>query len=149
MSHKHVKNASQVKKVSVFPYSEYDRSRAAFRQCLVSGCDRADTPFFLCKKHEVPGLVVAVGPDGQPYVVLVWLVERDGRRYLISLNDFALDDLFDGSQQAFENRLREQGLIVLKLMTSIDEARQQEVSSWILWTPELGNDAWNHLPTES
>lgn len=106
--------------------------------CVVQGCCQASS-FHLCKKHAVPGMVVQMG-NRDNYVVSVWLVEREGQMRLISMNDYALGDLF-GGRDAFEKRLREQGYKIHELISRREQLetakRQNPGLRFTLWSPDL------------
>ena len=102
--------------------------------CVVSGCGQPST-FHLCANHAIPGMIVEV--RNIKFVISTWLVERNGREYLITLNDFALGDLFE-NREAFEERLRDDGYKVHNLLSCPDDlftirSRDPEISvgPWI------------------
>ena len=80
-------------------------SEPANNTCLVEACGQEST-FHLCKKHALPGIVKETA--NQKFVVSAWLVEREGRKSLITITDYDLGDLFDG-REAFERWLHEEG----------------------------------------
>ena len=106
--------------------------------CVVHGCGQ-ESSFHLCKKHAIPGMVVEIGEGGK-YVVSLWLVEREGQMRLMSLNDYALGNLF-GSQEAFEKQLLDQGYKIHHLISRLEQLetakRRNPDLRVTLWSPNL------------
>lgn len=112
-------------------------------KCVVVECHR-DATFHLCKRHAIPGMIVE--NEGGSFVTSFWLVERAGQMRLITLNDYALGDLF-GGQQEFEHWLSVQGYKVHGLISSGEELKSTKqlypglrITSWSPNLPGGEND---------
>lgn len=109
----------------------------ANRVCVVKGCGQPSA-FHLCEKHALPGAVMEF--QGQKFVISTWLVEREGKMRVISLNDYGLGDLF-GGREAFERRLVEQGYHIHHLISQPDQLdttrRQNPGLPFTVWSPDL------------
>jgi hypothetical protein len=105
----------------------------ANNQCVVDGCGR-ESSFHLCNQHEIPGMVVEI--NGDRFVISSWLVERAGQRRVITLNDYALGDLF-GGREAFEDRLGVQGYKLHGLISGKEELEGTRKLKFTLWSPDL------------
>jgi hypothetical protein len=109
-------------------------------KCVVEGCNR-DAAFHLCKHHAIPGVVTEV--QDKTFVIGLWLVERVGKFRIITLNDYALGDLF-GGQQGFEDRLGVQGYKVhgpISNEKELEATKQQYPGLRVmLWSPNLPDD---------
>ena len=100
--------------VTIHDWYDPTTNEPANSVCVVQGCCKRST-FHLCQKHALPGMVVESGD--RKFVISAWLVELEGRKCLITLNDYVLGDLFDG-REAFEQRLRDEGYRIYHLVSS-------------------------------
>jgi hypothetical protein len=124
-------------------------TQAHSNKCVVRGCDR-ESIFHLCDAHALPGSVVEV--RGRKFVIGTWLVEREGRMRLITMNDYTLGNLF-GGREAFEKRLQAQGYKIHYLISrpeQLETAKRRNPGLRItLWSPDLPraeNDAHDGTP---
>ena len=91
-----------------------------------------------CFHHAVAGMVVEAGT--RTFVIGTWLVERRNALRLITLNDYALGELFGGCA-GFESQLANQGYRVLGLISSLEELEATQLRHPGLqmtpWSPDL------------
>lgn len=106
--------------------------------CVVQECGQRST-FHLCKNHALPGMVAE--SEDRKFVISTWLVEREGRKCLITLNDYALGDLF-GGREAFEQQLRDEGYgirhLVSRVRDLVDIKRRDPDIPMGPWIPREG-----------
>jgi hypothetical protein len=118
-------------------HSPIGNRQAHSNKCMVRGCGR-ESIFHLCDMHASPGTVVEI--RGRKFVIGTWLVEREGRMRLITINDFALGDLF-GGREAFEKRLQTQGYKIHDLISRPEHLetaqRRNPGLRFTLWSPDL------------
>jgi hypothetical protein len=118
-------------------YRPVGNAQAHSNNCVVLGCGRKSS-FHLCDTHAIPGTVVEI--HGRKFVIGTWLVERKGQMRLITINDFALGDLF-GGREAFEKRLHAQGYETHHLISrpeQLETARRRNPGlPFTLWSPDL------------
>jgi hypothetical protein len=83
---------------------------------------------------------MVVGRGTRTFVISTWLVQRRNALRLITLNDYALGDLF-GGRAGFESQLANQGYQVLGLISSLAELEATKLRHpglhVILWSPDL------------
>jgi hypothetical protein len=83
---------------------------------------------------------MVVGRGTRTFVISTWLVQRRNALRLITLNDYALGDLF-GGRAGFESQLANQGYRVLGLISSLEELEATQLRHPGLqmtpWFPEL------------
>lgn len=118
-------------------HSPFRNTQAHSNTCVVRDCGR-ESIFHLCDAHAIPGMVAEI--RDRKFVIGTWLVEREGRMRLITINDLALGDLF-GGREAFEERLQAQGYKIHHLISRLEEletARRRNSGLRItLWSPDL------------
>jgi hypothetical protein len=106
-------------------------------RCVVEACNR-EAAYNLCIHHAIPGMVGEVGT--RTFVIGTWLVKRRNALRLITLNDYALGELFGGCAR-FESQLTNQGYRVLGLISSLEELEATKLRHPGLqmtpWFPEL------------
>jgi hypothetical protein len=87
--------------------------------CVVRGCALPAT-FQLCPLQALPGMVVEVGNPGEKFVINSWVVEKNGKRHILTINDCMLGTYF-GSSKKFEEQLASQGYSILHIVSSEEE----------------------------
>lgn len=92
--------------------------------CAVKGCGLPiSEPSNLCDKHCVPGGVVRIGKSS--IVITAWRVKHGDEMGIIFLNDWALGNLFGGSE-GFEAQLKRQGFREVKSLRTPSELETAE-----------------------
>lgn len=107
------------------------------KRCVVEGCNE-EAAYNLCIHHAIPGMVIEVATS--TFVIGAWLVKQRDALQLLTLNDFALGDLFAG-RAGFETQLANQGYQVIGLISSLEELEATKLRhpglQFIMWSPNL------------
>ena len=118
-------------------HSPIGNTQGHSNKCVVRDCG-LESIFHLCDTHAIPGTVVEI--RGRKFVIGTWLVEREGRMRLITINDFAFGDLF-GGREDFEKRLQAQGYKIHHLISRPEQLetakRRNPGLQFTLWSPDL------------
>ena len=120
-----------------FIHGWYDPSddRPLGNVCAVRGCALPAT-FQLCPLQALPGMVVEVGNPGEKFVIISWVVESNGKRLILTLNDYSLGIYF-GNREKFEEQLASEGYSILHVLSS-----EEELFNLKLAHPDLCVTSW-------
>jgi hypothetical protein len=103
--------------------------------CVAERCG-LPAAFHLCPKHALPGTIVEVGNPGKKFVIICWLVKRNGKRHILTMNDFELGTCF-GNRENFEEQLASQGYSILHFVS-----KEEDVPTFRLEYPGLTACLW-------